>query len=426
MTEGSQFNIEVDKGSDVFDKLASLFERFGLENEDNKQDSNYLLDSLIELEKTYQNLSEINNERTTHISNKIINVLNIYYVLLSKSNPSNGFIVSFRKQLTALNDLSIQLIKVKDEEDRERKFSSLSNLNSINLNVVYPSKNNSLSEDITFHINEFSINNIANEMIINTYSHQFIREIENFWKDTSQDNLKHVINWVIKSDDDILIHKNYDINKNINQPKNQKYKTKDFEWNIEIKFNKTTNPANISFVLWSISIALGQIEDVELELTEWGMGSRWAKIKVFIKDIWAKERVKEILERGVNIAEAKLVEDKAANIAKLNTEKSKIEAEIIDINKKTNLIPSEKQSIEHREIDLEIKREELRSKRIENATKEFDLILKASQALANGLIMAEDLEIKINEATFLLKNTQDEISMKRSIDDIDNDTNSIS
>lgn len=421
MIEEVVFNIDIDKGSNVFDKLAALFERFGLEDKNNKSDVDSLVDALIELEITYQNLSELNRNNTTYISNEIISILNIYYILLEKSNPSNLFIKSFTKQLLTLNTLSILLINNKNEIHIKNKLATLSHLISININIIHsPSKNSYLIDESYL---QDKIN--KNSIIINRYSHQFIHDIEHFWINNPKENIKNITNWIIKSDDVLLVHKNQSAFSSVNTLEKGKYKIKNFEWNIEVKFNRTTNPANISFVLWSISIALDQIEDVELELTEWGMGSRWARIKVFMKDIWARERVKEILERGVNIAEASLVEDKAASIAKLNAEKAKTEIETIDLERKVNLTPNEEEARLHREIDLQIKKEELRSKRIDNANKEFDLILKASQALANGLIMAEDLEIKINEATFLLKNTQNEISIKKSIDDINTDHNPI-
>jgi hypothetical protein len=196
-------------------------------------------------------------------------------------------------------------------------------------------------------------------------------------------------------------------------------------WEMDIKISNEKDvydAAEVSYLLWAISKALSGIDGVDVELTSWGDGSKWAKLKIRIRQLSSKVDLMQVLKKAGQITEAaylkKSVEDlqnMEASTHKLDQESRKIEQETRRLEKETeNIIDSDRASLMHdmeihqkvldlrdKELSLEEKQLNLEEKALGIKMKELDYIMKLSELMKSGLKNDSDLQILINEQLYL-------------------------
>jgi hypothetical protein len=196
-------------------------------------------------------------------------------------------------------------------------------------------------------------------------------------------------------------------------------------WEMDIKISNDKNvydAAEVSYLLWAIANALSGIDGVDVELTSWGDGSKWAKMKIRIRQLSSKVDLMQVLKKAGQITEAaylkKSVEDlqnTEASTHKLDQESQKIEQETRKLEKETeNMIDSDRASVMHdlkihqkvldlrdKELNLEEKQLNLEEKALSIKMKELDYIMKLSELIKSGLKNDSDLQILINEQLYL-------------------------
>lgn len=171
-----------------------------------------------------------------------------------------------------------------------------------------------------------------------------------------------------------------------------------YVWDIDVTIRGETFKADqIGFLMWTISKALQSIEGVSILLEDWGNGSKRFKLKAFIKNIFAKEEVKQILDKGRKAAEAKYLETPIEEAEKLRAEKEKV-------MKETSVIISSDLAKEGHELDLMKKRLEIQDKAAEIALKRLQAIKGLSELIKEGILSNDsDFQIMINDLLFLEK-----------------------
>ncbi len=171
-----------------------------------------------------------------------------------------------------------------------------------------------------------------------------------------------------------------------------------FIWTITIRF--TSEPLSASacaYTIWAISSALEIIDGVGVEFVDWGKGSFWAKLKVSIKNVWARDEVRESLDKGRKAAESFYLDRPIEDVAKTRAEKEKLEEEIRDIKLNRSERPDKALLEELRMIELEERREDLLAKKLENRIRSLDLVEKASNLVKDGIVSADGVEINVND-----------------------------
>ena len=162
--------------------------------------------------------------------------------------------------------------------------------------------------------------------------------------------------------------------------------------------------------LWLITTALEKIDNVTLELDDIIKGSLKAAIKIWMKDLLAKEETKAVLETAKEIA-VKAVsagEVSYTDVKKSRQETKKIILENTKLETEINQSPTDQEVKFERALDIEKKMLENEKLQIENAQAKINIIEQLSGLAAKGIIEADMIRIDINDILYLLKE-KDEI-----------------
>lgn len=201
------------------------------------------------------------------------------------------------------------------------------------------------------------------------------------------------------------------------------FDTAQVQWSIKIKTDENHPDAtNFLELLHHFSLALKLIDDqIEVNLEDWGNGSKWALLKVTIKSFFSREDVKSILTKAFDSADAQLVRKPIA-------EADKTEAEAERIMKETANLKTQQQAFESEELDLQMKRInvvkgalEAEEQMINNKLKAIQAANQLSEMIKSGLVKNDSsLEIEINgliayESGKLIQTKMDEIANRESI-----------
>jgi hypothetical protein len=215
----------------------------------------------------------------------------------------------------------------------------------------------------------------------------------------------------------------YDVWELINNYCFELYDSSQVVWDIRIK-TSDNNPDAVKFfeLLHHFSAALQLIDDqIEVKLEDWGNGSKWASIKVTIKDYFSREDVKSILDKAFDSADAQLIRKPIA-------EADKVEAEVAKVQKETANLKSKEQAFESEELDLHEKRLRLVKTALEAEDQLLDNKLKAIQVatqlsamITSGLVKNDSaIEIEINgllayKPCELIKSKMSEIANREAV-----------
>lgn len=183
-------------------------------------------------------------------------------------------------------------------------------------------------------------------------------------------------------------------------------------WSINVYIeDETYNAAEIGFLIWAISKSLESIDDVEVELIEWGEGSKWFNLKVRIKSLASKVDVLEVLKTVRQGLEAHYFHKPIGEIKKAESEAVKIKAEANKIEKETENLPTPEEAritkiidiqqnllaLQEKEIDLEVKKADIRLKNLQ-------YLKGLSELMKEGIIQNDsNLKIMINSILFVEK-----------------------
>lgn len=141
-------------------------------------------------------------------------------------------------------------------------------------------------------------------------------------------------------------------------------------------------------------------DEIDIELDDWGNGSKWARFTLRIKNYFDREDVKEVLSKGVQAAEAQYL-DKPIN------EADKVRAEADMIRKQSNAVMDADQARHANELELQLKELDviertldIEAKAIENKLKKIEAHKKISEMIKDRLLEVDSpLTIEINGLT---------------------------
>ncbi|WP_298248089.1 hypothetical protein [uncultured Christiangramia sp.] len=176
-----------------------------------------------------------------------------------------------------------------------------------------------------------------------------------------------------------------------------------FEWTLELKFNDLNDnysATQIGYTIWSISTALEQIDGVKVKLEDWGLGSRWARIKIQIRDFLAKEEVKEVLDKSKDAVEAKYLDTPIEEAKKIKAEREKLQ-------KETEGLIDSKDADKLRKLEIEKLELENRAAEIRIMQDKLNVIKGISQLVADGVIQNDSkIQVMVNDMLFLEKDNE--------------------
>lgn len=169
-----------------------------------------------------------------------------------------------------------------------------------------------------------------------------------------------------------------------------------FLWKIQISWEKEYSPDKIGYLILTFSKALQSISGTHLELGAWGNGSKWLDFKLWIKNTFSKELVKDVLMGGGKLANKAKEGLEAKYIGLPKSEEDKIKAEtkniILESKKLKDDISNSMSSDQADRFNEAI----VRKAEAEANLKLLEVISKAKELMADGLDPFEDVSIYIN------------------------------
>lgn len=162
--------------------------------------------------------------------------------------------------------------------------------------------------------------------------------------------------------------------------------------------------------LWLITSALEKIDNVTLELTDIAKGSINATIKIWMKNLLAKEEAKAVLEttKELVVKTLSVGEVSYTEVKKSRQETKKLSLENIKLETELNQAPSDKEVKFDRALDIQRKMLENERMEIDNTKAKLEVIDQLSGLATKGIIEADMIRININEILYILKE-KDEI-----------------
>lgn len=190
--------------------------------------------------------------------------------------------------------------------------------------------------------------------------------------------------------------------------------TQNVIWEIKIKISNHEdkyNAAEIGYLIWSIAKALESIDDIEVELTEWGDGSKWFNMRIKIKSIASKVDLSQVLKQSLRAVEVFYTKKPLEEIDKYESEKNNLDAQTEKIKKETILMHEDGDAELLNKLDIHGKILDIQKKEVEIEDKKADVRLKnamylkqLSELMTNGIIQNNsDIQILINDALYFNK-----------------------
>lgn len=174
-----------------------------------------------------------------------------------------------------------------------------------------------------------------------------------------------------------------------------------YEWDIEVLVHgETFSSSQIGYLMWSISTALESIDGVSVCLENWGNGSKFFNLKVGIKNMLAKEEVKQVLDKARRAVESEYLDKPVEEVEKIKAEKEKT-------IKETDILINKEQSKQLFDMEIERKQIEIEDMRLELELKKIQLLKGYSELIKDGVLINDsNFQIKINEVLYLKKEPQ--------------------
>ena len=170
-----------------------------------------------------------------------------------------------------------------------------------------------------------------------------------------------------------------------------------FEWDIQVRVSNDEDKykaSDIGFLLWSLAEGLEKIDGVKVLIEDLKKGSIIANFKLIIKDAFAKEEVKDILNKTKDAVESQYLDRPIEEVKKTQAEREKIE-------KETKNLPNEDESKELLKLEIERKKLENEALKIKIGKDKLDLLVNISELVAKGLVKNDsNLQFSINDVLF--------------------------
>jgi hypothetical protein len=381
----------------IFEEIFELLERHRLKLESNFPLGNFY-DIVNDFDIAFQRFnSEVKSENNVQIFNDLLNytVGNFLIIFKYKGFTDEPIFYSFKRFIAFFSMALSEANFLKNERDIVRNF--LENFPSLRTDIsklyedaenfyihFYPGQEPTGGQSAIFNFeesfpNEIGINKDENEeeKIIKLYSNDFIA--------------KNII-WNEKETSYEVIEEQ-------------------FYMILEISINtKKQSIEKLLKPLWLIISALEQIENVSLELEDIFKGSLKASIKVWMKDLLAKEETKAVLETAKEVAVKALTagEVSYADVKKSTQETKKLSLENTKLESELEQSQTVQEVKFERALDIQKKMLENEKLQIENAQAKINIIEQLSGLASKGIIEADMIRIDINDILYLLKE-KDEI-----------------
>ncbi|MDR2284235.1 MAG: hypothetical protein LBE37_13545 [Sphingobacterium sp.] len=185
----------------------------------------------------------------------------------------------------------------------------------------------------------------------------------------------------------------------------------DSSYEMAIYFHISNNENDAAKLFQSITLitsALSQIDGVHVEIEDLKVGSLIAKIRLYIKNLLAKEETKAVLastkEALIKTASGGMVSHSDVKKSKAEIQKLEGESKLLEIE--LNSKPSEIEYQISNALMLEKQALENEKLRIEIAKDKIEIIEKLSQLATQGILQADEIKIEINDFLFLVNNSQ--------------------
>lgn len=194
-----------------------------------------------------------------------------------------------------------------------------------------------------------------------------------------------------------------------------------YEMTVDLRISVEDNDAQkLTSTLFKILTSLSNINNNKTEFEDISVGSLYARIKVYMKDILANEETKAILETTKEAVSKGLTAGQVSHseVKKQSAETNKLKSEQKMIEKELSDKPSDFEAKMRNALDLEKKALENERLKNEIVKQKLENIQTLSDLSAKGIIEADMIRIDINEVLYFLKNGNELTKTDADIDDI--------
>lgn len=194
-----------------------------------------------------------------------------------------------------------------------------------------------------------------------------------------------------------------------------------YEMEIQFKISDySKNAATLVQSLYLIINALSNIDNVKVELEELRTGSLIGRIRLYIKDLLAKEEAKAVLETAKEAVSKTLTGGQVshAETKKTNAETKKVAKETELIEKDLKGRPTDIEAKLINALNLEKLALENEQLKIQNAKEKLEIVDKLSDLAKKGILGVDEIRIDINGILYLLKSPSELQLPDTNIDDI--------
>jgi len=432
----TEINPASKEGDNIFDTYYTFIEKVSLKaKQTNKYNYEYLVNSVTIIERNLIDIAHDvskNNIFVKVTNNYIDDILKMWFPILEIFSKNIDFINGL-----SYNFFGVSLLVNKTSRDLPMFetlasffypsfeynlfFSSNDTLRKISANNIVTTIRGAnpallatsaftqqLANKYDFHLSEEEINEVNFKLSYQLEKQIFDIEISELVSDVGIEELrKKTATWNIID----LLHE-YNL-KSENEIQ--------YEWILKISTKENT-PNAIKFIslieTFINAIHLIDSENIDIQLINWGNGSKWAEFKIRFKTFWSKEETKEILTKTSKALQAELFDKKIGEAEKLKAEAFKTNKEAENLmdkegaNEKNKLdIQMRKLEVLEKQIEIESKIEDLRAKKIDNH-------IKLSGMIKDGLINNDtNFTIELNGMLYIQK--ENEVKIEQNLDLID-------
>jgi hypothetical protein len=184
-------------------------------------------------------------------------------------------------------------------------------------------------------------------------------------------------------------------------------------WQVDLWID-TTNAVPANKFMHHLAMIIGYIDDTAITVIDTRIGSLSQRWKLIFRNLFAKERTKDILAKGAKAAEAALLDKHIEPIEKSKAERKQIDAEV-------NQLMTEEQAREMNDLIIEDKKQDVLAKKLANMEKALDIQARLSDLMARGLLeIDDDYRIMING--LLLIEQKNKVIKTDEMDNLDSTT----
>ena len=380
----------------IFEEIFELLERHRLNLEDNFSLGNFY-DVINNFDISFQKFnSEKVNENNIQIFNDLLNytIRNFLTIFKTKGFNDEPIFYAFKRFIAFFSKVLDEANTLKNHRDIVRNF--LENFPSLKTDI------SKFEEDAQYlYIHSYGEGMTIEQKAVAKFEDDFPQEI-GLYKDEK------------KTEKPLIIYGNEFVAKTVIWAEvSNGYEIIEEQFYMILEISIDTSEKSVEKLispLWLITSALEKIDNVTLELEDIFKGSLNASIKIWMKDLLAKEETKSVLETtkeavvkaltGGEVSYTEIKKSRQEN-KKLTLENKKLETEI-------NQSPSDQEVKFERALDIQKKMLENEKLQIENAQAKIQMIEQLSELATKGVIEADMIKIDINDILYLLKE-KDEI-----------------